>query len=279
MNIAEIRKKAVATRRPDDLHSQVEPVSNEADMVSDHTGRVEPDEFAFAEFDPVSALPAEIIPDFEEILTGEDETEAIPAVEDVFPPMPAAVITSEVSPSLSVADVGSSLPEPISTVSTSPLKRVSHDPLAVLLEGRRSAADEDDLSAVDTQEIESNQLQEYLCFKVAAEEYALSIMAIKEIIKPREVTEVPRMPKFIAGVISLRGVIIPVMDMRLRLSHPVGVPTGRERVLVLRTSSGLCGVLVDEVVQVVKIHDAAIEGTPAMLDGIDSEFVKGLGHT
>lgn len=278
MNIAEIRKKAVATRRTDDadLHSHAELVNIDADLVPDHVGRIEPDEFAFAELASVSEPATEIISAVDELrLAGENGIEPMAAVKDVSMP---AVATPEGGQALAVTDVGSSLPEPVAAVSTPPLKHVTYDPLTVLLEGRRSAAGEDDLGVADSQEFESNQVQEYLCFKVADEEYALSIMAIKEIIKPREVTEVPRMPKFISGVISLRGVIIPVMDMRLRLSLPVGVPTGRERVLVLRTSSGLCGVLVDEVVQVVKIHDAAIEGPPAVLDGIDREFVKGLGR-
>ena len=121
-------------------------------------------------------------------------------------------------------------------------------------------------------------MEEYLCFRVADEVYAISIMAIKEIVKPREVTEVPRMPAFISGVLSLRGVIIPVMDMRLRLSLSLNATTGRERIVVLRRDSGFCGVLVDEVIQVARINKGDIEAPPAVLDGIDRDFVAGLGH-
>jgi purine-binding chemotaxis protein CheW len=106
----------------------------------------------------------------------------------------------------------------------------------------------------------------------------MNIMSIKEIIKPREITEVPRMPNFISGVISLRGVIIPVMDMRLRLSLPFREKTGRERIIVLRSNAGFCGVLVDEVVQVARILKSNIEEPPAVLEEIDRDFVKGLGH-
>ena len=103
-------------------------------------------------------------------------------------------------------------------------------------------------------------------------------MAIKEIVKPRDVTAVPRMPTFILGVISLRGVIIPVMDMRLRLSLPVSPATGRERIIVLRMDSGFCGILVDEVIQVARIIKSCIEDPPSVLEGIDRDFVTGLGH-
>jgi len=58
-----------------------------------------------------------------------------------------------------------------------------------------------------------------LCFKVADEKYAVNIMEIKEIIKPRDLTEVPRVPPYVSGVLSLRGIIIPVFNMHKRLGH------------------------------------------------------------
>jgi len=157
-------------------------------------------------------------------------------------------------------------------------QRAGYNPLAIILSGREESADAEESSAFQQQLLAAGDVEEYLCFRVADEEYALNIMAIKEIIKPREVTEVPRMPDFISGVISLRGVIIPVMDMRLRLSLPVRGTKGRERIIVLRTDAGFCGVLVDEVVQVARIRKADIEEPPAVLEEIDREFVRGLGH-
>lgn len=156
--------------------------------------------------------------------------------------------------------------------------RKAYNPLSIIISGREEAADPEEASAFQQQALTAGDVEEYLCFRVADEEYALNIMAIKEIIKPREVTEVPRMPGFISGVISLRGVIIPVMDMRLRLSLPVREKTGRERIIVLRTAAGFCGVLVDEVVQVARIQKADIEQPPAVLEEIDRDFVRGLGH-
>src|SRR6185369_12641767 len=117
------------------------------------------------------------------------------------------------------------------------------DPLAILLAGREMAGlgdVEDFAGGTDVAEAIDEDAEEYLCFRVATEKYAINIMAIKEIIKPREVTEVPRIPRFISGVISLRGVIIPVFDMRLRLSLPVGNPTGKERVIVVRNGEVVC---------------------------------------
>lgn len=153
-----------------------------------------------------------------------------------------------------------------------------YDPLETILAGRDAASGTDENSQAQTNLYAFDDVEEHLCFRVAREEYAISIMAIKEIIKPRDVTEVPRMPLFISGVISLRGVVIPVMDMRLRLSMPVSSFTGRERIVVLKRDSGFCGVLVDEVIQVARVKKSDMEAPPAVLDGIDRDFVAGLGR-
>ena len=148
------------------------------------------------------------------------------------------------------------------------------DPAAVILKGRESAAFEELL----LQDDQAAATLELLCFKVANEEYAISIMDIKEIIKPREVTEVPRVPAFVRGILSLRGNIIPIFDMRVRLGLPGAASLERERVVVVKRQGGFCGVLVDEVVQVVRIAEAGIEPPPVVLEGIDRDFVQGIGR-
>ena len=188
---------------------------------------------------------------------------------------PQRLTTDETLPSVSKEPVH---PYPTTTPPLSGVKSAGYDPLATIISGREWSAESEETSLYSALPTASGGLEEYLCFRVANEEYAINIMAIKEIIKPREVTEVPRMPEFISGVISLRGVIIPIMDMRLRLALPAGERTGKERVIVLRKDSGFCGVLVDEVVQVAKINKSDIEAPPAVLDGIDRDFVKGLGR-
>ncbi|GAW67553.1 chemotaxis protein CheW [Geoanaerobacter pelophilus] len=149
------------------------------------------------------------------------------------------------------------------------------DPAAVILRGRETAAFDGEISQQDEVAAASVEL---LCFRVANEEYAISIMDIKEIIKPREVTEVPRVPEFVRGILSLRGNIIPIFDMRVRLGLSGGAPSERERVIVVNRQGGFAGVLVDEVVQVVRIPEGGIEPPPVVLEGIDREFVLGIGR-
>jgi purine-binding chemotaxis protein CheW len=194
-------------------------------------------------------------------------------------------VLSELSPrkptvNEAVSSVSDDFAPPVRTAlpPSSRVKSAGYDPLATIISGREWSADSEDASLYGVLPTVSGVLEEYLCFRVANEEYAINIMAIKEIIKPRDVTEVPRMPEFISGVISLRGIIIPIMDMRLRLALPSVQRTGRERVVVLRKGTGFCGVFVDEVLQVARINKADIEAPPAVLDGIDRDFVKGLGR-
>jgi purine-binding chemotaxis protein CheW len=149
------------------------------------------------------------------------------------------------------------------------------DPAAVILKGRLSASFGEEVFLMEDQAAASVEL---LCFRVAAEEYAISIMDIKEIIKPREVTEVPRVPSFVRGILSLRGNIIPIFDMRVRLGLPGAASSARERIVVVKRQGGFCGVLVDEVVQVVRLAEAGIEPPPVVLEGIDRDFVQGIGR-
>lgn len=153
------------------------------------------------------------------------------------------------------------------------------DPLALILAGREMMGD-DGPAVEETEEAAADDanFQEFLFFRIADEKYAVNIMEIKEIIKPREVTEVPRTPSFIAGVLSLRGVIIPVFDLALRLGLVRSVCAKKERIVVVKRGEGFCGILVDEVVQVLKLTDADFEPPPAVLDGIDRDFVTGIGR-
>jgi purine-binding chemotaxis protein CheW len=153
------------------------------------------------------------------------------------------------------------------------------DPLALLLAGRAIARSDGGMQTADLfSEHDGADFQELLCFRVADEKYAINIMEIKEIIKPREVTEVPRVPPYVSGVLSLRGIIIPVFNMHKRLGHVVMKVSGKERIIVVKKGEEFCGVMVDEVIQVVRISFATIEPPPAVLDGIDRDFVDGIGR-
>lgn len=118
----------------------------------------------------------------------------------------------------------------------------------------------------------------YLAFRLDREEYALPIEAVKEIIKPREITEIPRVPAFLLGIISLRGTIIPIIDLRARLKLGNASTSEESRIVVCQNNDQQAGFLVDCITQVVAIGDDAIEPPPLVLSGIDRAFVDGIGR-
>ncbi len=154
------------------------------------------------------------------------------------------------------------------------------DPVAIMVAGRETAGDAGKMAHVSETpvSVDAAVVRKFLCFRVASEDYAVNLVEIKEIIKPREVTEVPHAPAFVKGIISLRGIIIPILDMRSRLGFPPAQDSTRERFVIVKKGEGFCGLLVDEVYQVINLDQQPIEKPPAVLEGTDREFVSGIGR-
>ncbi len=120
---------------------------------------------------------------------------------------------------------------------------------------------------------------EFLSFMLGREEYALPLARISEIIKPRTVTEVPRCPDFVLGIISLRGVIIPVFDLAAKLKFGnVGWERSARIVIVRRSDGELVGLFVDSVRDVVRVLPDDIEPPPPALAGVEAQFLDGVGR-
>jgi purine-binding chemotaxis protein CheW len=154
------------------------------------------------------------------------------------------------------------------------------DPLAIILAGRQAIGHSLDSTTEPASDghAEKRISRKYICFRVATEEYAINLMDIKEVIKPREITEVPHAPGFLPGIISLRGIIVPVFDMQARLGFERSTSSGKERIIIVRKQDGCCGLLVDEVFQVVTLEQQPIESPPTVLEGTDREFISGIGR-
>jgi purine-binding chemotaxis protein CheW len=128
------------------------------------------------------------------------------------------------------------------------------------------------------EEARAQASHQYLAFHLGDEEYALDIKQISEIIKVREFTDIPRAPGFILGIISLRGVVVPVFDLRCRLNLGVSEITATTRIVVCQHEDVSVGLLVDSINQVVNLVDDEIEPPPGVLSGLDREMVSGLGR-
>jgi purine-binding chemotaxis protein CheW len=118
----------------------------------------------------------------------------------------------------------------------------------------------------------------YLAFQLGNEEYALDIKRISEIIKVRELTGIPRTPEFLLGIVSLRGVVVPVFDLRRRLHLGVSATMPTSRIVICQLDDATVGLLVDSINQVVNLSDDEIEPPPEVLDGREREMVSGIGR-
>jgi purine-binding chemotaxis protein CheW len=123
-------------------------------------------------------------------------------------------------------------------------------------------------------------------FQVGLEEYGLDISSVAEVLRPLKITPLPRMPRFVEGVINLRGAIIPVVDMRKRfeLSEIKNEPK-KMRMMITKnavaaspgTGHHLLGLVVDNVQEVITIPKKHIESAPEAAKGVHADFITGMG--
>jgi purine-binding chemotaxis protein CheW len=127
--------------------------------------------------------------------------------------------------------------------------------------------------------IEEGEQREVLSCMLASEQYGIDIHRIKEIIKMREITEVPRAPAFIPGIITLRGRVIPVFDLRERLGLEKA-DLGREsKIVVVHHREELYGLIVDAVIDVSRFPESSVESTPPVMASVEAKYLEGIGRT
>jgi len=122
--------------------------------------------------------------------------------------------------------------------------------------------------------------QEYLTFLLQGEEYGVDILCVQEIRVWSSVTELPNKPDYIKGVINLRGVIIPIIDLRVRFGQPALDYDEQTVTIILRQQSTsrtmVVGIVVDAVSEVYKFTSQSIRKAPAFGNNIEACFLKGL---
>ena len=121
---------------------------------------------------------------------------------------------------------------------------------------------------------ESEQL---VMFELASEFYGVDIAAVNTIIRMQEVTKIPKTPAFVEGVINLRGSIIPVIDLRKRFGLAVGEITKASRIVVVDAAGQMLGMIVDAVVETVRLASDAVEPPSPVVVSVDSEYIRGVG--
>ena len=123
----------------------------------------------------------------------------------------------------------------------------------------------------------------YLTFSLGDEGYGLEILKVQEIIGVQKITALPRAPDYLKGVINLRGKVIPVLDLRLKLGMAPAAFTRRTCIVVVQVAHEdgdvIMGVVVDEVSEVLDIDAGQIEPTPALGSSMEDRFILGVAKT
>jgi purine-binding chemotaxis protein CheW len=117
---------------------------------------------------------------------------------------------------------------------------------------------------------------ELLTFIIAGEQYAVSIEHLVEIITPRAATQVPNADATIVGIISLRGAMVTVIDVRRKLHHPPAKGGNDARVIVVERGGEVLGFEVDRVLRVLKVDSATVEPHPVVHSSELTEAVRGV---
>lgn len=123
--------------------------------------------------------------------------------------------------------------------------------------------------------------QQYVTFSLVEELFGVEVTRTREILSLTPVTKVPQTPDYLLGVINLRGQVVPVVDMRLKLGLPAGAETEDTCIIVVEVKvedeSIVVGVLVDAVREVLEVRSDQIEPPPRLGTRLNTEFITGMG--
>ncbi|MZK52324.1 chemotaxis protein CheW [Clostridium beijerinckii] len=136
-----------------------------------------------------------------------------------------------------------------------------------------------DLLDVTIENQEDTQKDKYLIFSIGQECYGIDIKYVIEIIGVEPITEVPELPKYIKGVINLRGKIIPVMDVRIKLKKEEKEYDDRTCIIVVEIENIDIGLIIDKVIEVANIDESNISPPPKVnLERYNSNsYINGIG--
>lgn len=124
---------------------------------------------------------------------------------------------------------------------------------------------------------EDTQKDKYLIFTIDKEKYGIEIKYVIEIIGIQNITKIPELDDYIKGIISLRGKIIPVVDVRLRFKKPIMEYDDRTCIIVVDVGGLTVGLIVDRVSEVVNISEDQVAQPPTTSMNARNKYINGIG--
>ena len=121
------------------------------------------------------------------------------------------------------------------------------------------------------------EVKQLINFTVGAEDYGLELLRVKEVIRMRQITWLPKAPSCVRGIINLRGDVIPIVDLRDRFGLERVEQTAMTRVIVVEVEGRLVGMVVDSASQVVRVPSDQFDPPPPMVGQGARAFITGVG--
>lgn len=131
--------------------------------------------------------------------------------------------------------------------------------------------------------VKEQNVQQYLTFMIAGEEYAISLLKVKEIIEYDTVTPVPKTPEWVRGVINLRGSVVPVIDLAVKFRLPASVAGRLTCIVITEVECGgeatIMGVMADSVRQVIDLKPEDVEHPPTFGTRVKVDYLLGMARS
>ena len=124
----------------------------------------------------------------------------------------------------------------------------------------------------------NEEVYQLVTFFLGGEIYGIDILAVQEIIRMQNITDVPRTADYVEGVINLRGKVIPIIDLRKRFNLTVSDETKDSRIIVVEINHKIIGMIVDGVSKVIRLNSNLVEPPSLIVAGADYNYIKGVGR-
>jgi purine-binding chemotaxis protein CheW len=123
---------------------------------------------------------------------------------------------------------------------------------------------------------ETSESRQYITFIANKQEFASNIMAIREIRGWTDTTPLPHVPDYIRGVVNLRGLVLPVIDLKARLGLGMTEATAKHVIIVINAGTRMTGILVDAVSDIITLAGADIQAPPEIMRETQDSYVDGI---
>jgi purine-binding chemotaxis protein CheW len=122
----------------------------------------------------------------------------------------------------------------------------------------------------------SDNLVQFISFAIGDDQYGVDIMAVREIKEWTEITHLPKQPEYVRGVLNLRGVIVPIIDLRCRFGQGRTEATPLHVIIIVQIEHQLVGLLADRVSDIISIDTAKIKSVPKVAQSARLDFLSGI---